>query len=214
VDNSSTDFQVLFVDDSAILTEAVSGTLSHQPGVGCLGLECSDPAQVAPQTGAASGLDIVIVDPSQSPLDPEALRRRLTERLGLHETIAFLPAATDTLAHACLLADYSGVVSRARSIASLAGAVDAVAGGGLYFDGCFGRPCGTAAQTPLGGTSGLSEREREVIVAVAGGGACKEIARDLGISPKTVETHKYRAMDKLGLRDRSEVIGHARIHRW
>lgn len=214
MDNSRTNCQVLFLDDSAILAEAVASTLSRQPGVGCLGLECSDPAQVALQTGAASQPDIVVLDPSQSPLAAGPLRQRLIDRLGPHEAVAFLPADADALAQACLQAEYAAVVSRSRSLKSLAGAIAAVAGGGLFVDGCFGPPCGNTGAPQLRGTDGLSGREREVIVAVAGGGACKDIARELGISPKTVETHKYRAMDKLGLRDRSDVIDHARINRW
>ncbi len=206
--------QVLFLDDSAILTEAVGGTLSGRAGVVCLGVECADPAQVAVQSGAASRIDIAVVDPSQSALQPQELRRVLTERLGPHELVAFLPADAATMAHACLQAEFCAVVSRARSISSLASAIEAVAGGGIYVDGCFDRFADAGTNGAARGGDGLSVREREVLMAVAQGGGCKDIARDLGISPKTVETHKYRAMDKLRLRGRSDVVGHARLNRW
>lgn len=52
----------------------------------------------------------------------------------------------------------------------------------------------------------LTEREREVLQLVARGLHAKEIARDLGISPRTVEVHKARIMDKLGARNVAELV--------
>lgn len=52
----------------------------------------------------------------------------------------------------------------------------------------------------------LTEREREVLQLVARGLHAKEIARELGISPRTVEVHKARIMDKLGARNVAELV--------
>lgn len=52
----------------------------------------------------------------------------------------------------------------------------------------------------------LSDRERETLVALAHGFTNKEIARDLQVSVKTVETYRARLQDKLGLRGRAEVV--------
>lgn len=52
----------------------------------------------------------------------------------------------------------------------------------------------------------LTEREREVLQLVARGLHAKEIARELGISPRTVEVHKARVMDKLGARNVAELV--------
>lgn len=49
------------------------------------------------------------------------------------------------------------------------------------------------------GITKLTVREKEVFPLLADGRSIKETARTLGISPKTVETHKYRIMQKLGL---------------
>jgi DNA-binding CsgD family transcriptional regulator len=48
----------------------------------------------------------------------------------------------------------------------------------------------------------LSPRERQVIRLVRKGRSTKEIARDLGIKPRTVETYVRRAYDKLGVHSR------------
>lgn len=62
------------------------------------------------------------------------------------------------------------------------------------------------AATPGGSGSGncgnkLTSRQREVLRLVASGKTTKEIARDLGISPKTVEFHRGRLMERIGAHD-------------
>lgn len=52
----------------------------------------------------------------------------------------------------------------------------------------------------------LTGREREVLQLAARGLHAKEIARDLGISPRTVEVHKARIMAKLGARNIAELV--------
>jgi DNA-binding NarL/FixJ family response regulator len=52
----------------------------------------------------------------------------------------------------------------------------------------------------------LTEREREVLVLVAGGLSNDEIAHQLIISPATAKTHVSRAMGKLGARDRAQLV--------
>jgi len=52
-----------------------------------------------------------------------------------------------------------------------------------------------------GGGNQLTSRQREVLRLVASGKTTKEIARDLGISPKTVEFHRGRLMERIGAHD-------------
>jgi DNA-binding NarL/FixJ family response regulator len=48
---------------------------------------------------------------------------------------------------------------------------------------------------------GLTPRQTEILRLVASGQTTKEIARELGISPKTVEFHRARLMERIGVRD-------------
>jgi two-component system, NarL family, response regulator NreC len=54
--------------------------------------------------------------------------------------------------------------------------------------------------------SELSEREREVLRLVAAGYTSREIGNKLIISPRTVDTYRHRAMEKLGLDQRSDLV--------
>ena len=52
----------------------------------------------------------------------------------------------------------------------------------------------------------LTERERSVLVLVAGGYSASEIGEQLFLSPKTVETYKQRISEKLGLSHRADYV--------
>lgn len=56
------------------------------------------------------------------------------------------------------------------------------------------------------GLDSLSPRQREVLMALGVGRTTKQIASDLGISVKTVETHRARLMDALGCRNANELL--------
>ncbi|MFJ9737016.1 response regulator [Streptomyces sp. NPDC101166] len=70
----------------------------------------------------------------------------------------------------------------------------------------FLRAPNTATTFALGGPSGLSERERQVLALVARGLNNSEIADALGLSPLTAKTHVSRIMGKLGARDRAQLV--------
>ena len=53
----------------------------------------------------------------------------------------------------------------------------------------------------------LTEREREVITRLAQGATSKHVARDLGLSPKTVENHRARILEKLGVANMAAAVG-------
>ena len=63
----------------------------------------------------------------------------------------------------------------------------------------------------------LSPRERDVLGGLVAGRANKQIAFDLGISPRTVEVHRARIMEKLGAKNAADlmriVLGRERLHR-
>ena len=60
---------------------------------------------------------------------------------------------------------------------------------------------------PLPRTNHLTHREREVLTLVARGLAGKQVARQLGISPKTVERHKTKIFSKLGVPNAAAAVG-------
>ena len=59
---------------------------------------------------------------------------------------------------------------------------------------------------PLPGNGGLTERERVTLAQIARGLSGKEIARVMGISPRTVEFHRTNLLKKIGARNTVELM--------
>ena len=62
------------------------------------------------------------------------------------------------------------------------------------------------AKPAQGALARLSARERQVLTLTAAGHSSTEIAKQLRLSPKTVDTYRARIMDKLGLKHRAELV--------
>ena len=60
--------------------------------------------------------------------------------------------------------------------------------------------------TVFPGSDLLTPRERDVLKAITGGASNKEAGRSLGISPRTIEVHRARIMEKLGARNAAELV--------
>jgi two-component system, LuxR family, response regulator FixJ len=56
------------------------------------------------------------------------------------------------------------------------------------------------------GRDSLTPREREVLAQIAGGASNKEAGRHLGISPRTIEVHRARIMEKLGAKNAADLV--------
>jgi DNA-binding NarL/FixJ family response regulator len=65
------------------------------------------------------------------------------------------------------------------------------------------------SEIPRGALSTLTGRERRVLEGVVGGGSNKSIARELGISNRTVEVHRARALEKLGVQGTAALVSAA-----
>lgn len=109
-----------------------------------------------------------------------------------------------------LRAGASGFLLKTNAAAVLVQAIKDVAAGALYVSQALSPD---ALQAYVAGvelrTSPLSGREREVLQAIAEGRTTKEIAALLGISVKTVETHRMRLMGKLDIREIAGLVRYA-----
>ena len=65
---------------------------------------------------------------------------------------------------------------------------------------------GNAERLHFRGQERLTQREREVLAEITGGASNKEAGRRLGISPRTIEVHRARIMDKLGAKNAADLV--------
>jgi DNA-binding NarL/FixJ family response regulator len=100
------------------------------------------------------------------------------------------------------------VVTKGAPLHELREAISRVASGGVYYSAETSRLLHEAAVNPERDEQ-LTERQREVLRAVASGLSTKEIAVRMSISEKTVTNHRARIMERLGLHDVASLTRYA-----
>ena len=157
--------------------------------------------------------DLILMDVSLPGLNgAEATRQIKSTRpeieilaLSVHEEVSFARMLLD--------AGAGGYALKRSACDELVRAVRIVAAGGTYVDPVLAGHLMRTGQHRLSPTgvaaTGLSEREAEVVLLLAKGLTMKEMAQQLGLSPRTLETYRARALDKLELKTRADLVRYA-----
>jgi two-component system, NarL family, response regulator NreC len=149
-------------------------------------------------------LDLGMPDHGSAIEGLELIRRELNDTsivvLTMNDDAAFAQRALDTGA--------TGLVLKEMADSDLPDAVREASRGRSYVSPLLSAKLkGTASATDR-----LTPREREVLRLIALGHTSVEIARKLGLSPRTIETHRARIHRKLGLDTRAELVRYALSH--
>jgi two-component system, NarL family, response regulator NreC len=110
-------------------------------------------------------------------------------------------------ARSALSAGVLGYVLKESADAELVEAIRAAVAGERYLNPRLGAK--VAAEPPPGPPDGLSERELEILRLIALGYTNSQVAEELFLSVRTVETHRAHIQQKLGLSDRAELVRYA-----
>jgi two-component system response regulator NreC len=209
--------RIVLVDDHEIVRQGLRTLVERQPDMEVVA-EAGDGRQalnVIPQVKP----DVVVMDVSMPELNGINATRQL---LGSDPTLKILALTVHeerSYLRELLAVGASGYLLKRIAADELVYAIRRVAEGGVYLDGrllpdvldTYFRPVGREA---LEVRSHLTSREEEVIRLIARGFSNKEIATKLSVSVKTVETHKARSLDKLGLKSRAEIVRYAMNQGW
>lgn len=112
-------------------------------------------------------------------------------------------------AREALQAGARGYVLKHAAGTELVQAIRAAAGGGTWLNPDLGARMAATPDSPAGARAELSDRELEVLRLIALGHTNNEIAEQLFLSVRTVETHRAHIQQKLGLSTRSELVRYA-----
>ena len=163
--------------------------------------------------------DVVVLDISMPDISGVQVAAEIRGSHPNVKIVALSRHAEKAYVQQMLEAGAMGYVRKQTEAAVLLAAIRAVAGGEKYLDPSiagklFETHGSRTAKKDVGGLHALTPREREIVTLVAYGHTNKEIAGSLGITVKTVETHKTNIMQKLELTSRADVVRFALSQGW
>ncbi len=204
--------RVLLADDHKIVSEGLRSLL--EPDYELVGTVEDGRALVA----AAEKLspDVIVADISMPLLNGIEAARQL-KKANSRAKIVFLTMHPDvTYATRAFEAGASGYVLKHSAASELLTAIREALKGRLYVTPMIAKDVlqffMDRPQEPRKDDIELTPRQREVLQLVVEGRSAKEIASILHISTRTVEFHKYRMMEELGLRTNADLIQYAIKH--
>jgi DNA-binding NarL/FixJ family response regulator len=172
--------------------------------------EIGSPAEAASAARAARA-DLVLLDLSgESGGEPELIRRLRGEQPDLIFLVISVAAESRHILEV-LRAGAQGYVLKTEGLNEFLGAIRKVLGGEIYLNPVFGEQLiSTLAgqREPAAGSpiDRLTEREREVLVYIGSGRSNRQIAQEMHLSPKTIETHRLHIKEKLGFKTSAELL--------
>jgi two-component system response regulator NreC len=199
--------RIALSDDHAVVRAGLRLLLGARPGW-----------QVVAQSGDAEGAvrdvrihrpDVLVLDltmPGRSSLDvlPELRRDAPATRV-----VILTMEASPNLARAALARGASAYVLKDAADEQLIQAIESVAAGGTYLDPALGAALASCAAPGKGVPAPLSAREADVLRLIALGHTNQEIARALGLSVRTIESHRSRIQAKTKRTSRAALVRYA-----
>jgi len=202
--------RVLLVDDHALVRAGMKSLLRDIEGVEVVG-EASDGAEALAIAGRERP-DAVLLDIAMKGMSGLETAARFRE---LHPGVKVLILSMHASEEYVLQALRAGAVAyllKDSATAELELALRSVMRGETYLSPAISRQVVEGYVQRVGAGAGddpLTPRQREVLKRVAEGRSTKEIAFDLGLSVKTVETHRAQIMERLGIRDVAGLVRYA-----
>lgn len=199
--------RVLIADDHPIFTQGLRGLLEKEEFevVG----EAADGRQAVKLTEHHRP-DVAVLDLSMPLLNGLNAAREIAKLSPDTKTIILTNYTEEQYVLDALYAGVNGYVLKTRSSADLVQAIREVSRGALYLSEGVSRD---ALQSFRANEAvmkePLSARERQVLQLIAEGQSTKEIASELGISVKTVETHRRRLVAKLDIHETAGLVRYA-----
>lgn len=197
---------ILIVDDHAVVRQGLRQLINAQPDIEVIGE--ADDGEMAVQMTRTLKPDVVLMDLLMPGMDGvEATAQIAALNLGVR-VLALTSSLEDQLVKRALQAGAQGYLLKASRVNDVVDAIKRVAAGQSVLDPAAAQVLMQQTRThdPL---ETLTVRERDVFDMLALGKTNNEISDALSIGEVTVRTHIASLLDKLSLRDRTQVVIYA-----
>ena len=199
--------RILMADDHQIFRQGLRGLLERD-GLQVVG-EAADGRQ-AVRLARELGPDVAVLDLGMPLLNGVEAAREILRQLPQTRVILLTMYQEDAYVLEALRAGIRGYVLKAQAAADLVNAIHQVMQGAMYLSPGISATVVNAyvtrSEAPF---DPLTSRERHVLQLVAEGKSTKEIARVLGLSVNTAESHRSRLMRKLDIHETAGLVRYA-----
>ena len=201
--------RVLLADDHKMVRAGIRSLLERMPGIEVVA-EAGD-GREAIQFVREYTPDIVLMDIAMPGMNGLEATQDLTKSQPKVPVIILSIYSDEEHVYQALRAGASGYLLKGAAIEELELAIRAIAQGETYLSPPVSKPVimEYIRRTNIGTGENLSPRQAEVLKLIAEGKAMKQIALDLAISVKTVETHRMAVMTRLGVKDVAGLVRYA-----
>ena len=205
--NSPHDVSILIADDHDIARRGLRAILEAEPDLHVVdeaanGREAVEKAKMrSPQ--------VVLMDIGMPEMNGVEATRRLHSDLPDAEVLILTMHFSEELLKEAVQAGAHGYLLKTDADRELIAAVHALGQHRPYFSARFRDMMASGADNPSDTAPPLTSRERETVQRLAEGRTNKEIATELGIAVKTVESHRISIMRKLNVHSLSELVRYA-----
>jgi DNA-binding NarL/FixJ family response regulator len=208
--------RVLIADDHEVVLEGVRALIERQSDLEVCGLATT--GREAVDLARKTKPDVVVLDLTMPELDGLDAIRQIKKALPDTEVVVFSAHPSEDIIEDVFEAGAKSYIEKTEASRDLVTAIRSLAEHRPFFtsqtsETLFAKFLVPGARTQHDRTDRkLTAREREIVRLLAQSGSNKEIAATLGISIRTVETHRATLMHKLGVRSLAGVVRYAIRH--
>lgn len=199
--------RVLLVDDHTLFRAGVRMLLSGEPGIEVIGEAAS--GEQALELLKEQLADVVLLDIALPGMNGVVTAQRLRERHPKTQVIVLSMYKEEEYVAGALKAGASGYLLKDATRDELRLAIDAVRRRQTYISPAVSHMLVGPFVQSAGDADPLTPRQKQVLMLLARGLSAKQVAAQLHLSTKTVETHRTMLMERLGLRNLPALVLYA-----
>jgi DNA-binding NarL/FixJ family response regulator len=201
--------RILLVDDHPVVRKGIGTCLSSHPGLNVVG-EAADGLEALRKIRELSP-DLVLMDVDMPLMNGLAATECICRKFHKIKVLMLSMHNSSEYAMRAIRSGARGFILKRSSCEELVNAINTVHAGGTYFSGevVWFTMKNFRSTEPEQETPELSERQIEVLICVVAGKGNKEIAEQLNISVRTVESHRARIMQRLSVHTIAELTKYA-----